>query len=226
MSQFPLLILCSGFGKRMLDLTLNQPKPLLKVNNKTLLANTINFFRDIGCNEFFINSHYLHDKIQIFINDNFSNLNINLVYEPIILGTGGGIKNIFNYTNNKHICVVNCDIFWEDYNKLDISHFLKDLNKVDNCKILLSKEKKFHGLKKDKGDFSIQNEYISNWNKENEIIFFSGLQIVNKKIFEASKFIFPINDIWNKLIINKSLKGELSRSNILHIGDKNSFVKL
>ena len=31
------LILCAGYGKRLNPLTLNQPKPLLKINEVTLL---------------------------------------------------------------------------------------------------------------------------------------------------------------------------------------------
>ena len=45
MSEFSLLILCAGFGKRMASLTKNIPKPLLKVKNTTLLANNINFLK-------------------------------------------------------------------------------------------------------------------------------------------------------------------------------------
>ena len=54
MVNFSLLILCAGFGKRMLELTLEKPKPLLKYKNITLLYNTINFFQNIGCNEFLL----------------------------------------------------------------------------------------------------------------------------------------------------------------------------
>ena len=57
MPNFSLLILSAGFGRRMLDLTTNTPKPLLKFRNKTLLGNTINFFRDIGCTDIYINTH-------------------------------------------------------------------------------------------------------------------------------------------------------------------------
>ncbi len=226
MPNFSLLILCAGFGKRMLDLTSNIPKPLLKFNNQTLLSNTVNFFQDIGCNEIFINTHYLNEKIEIFVNKEFYNYPINLIHEPSILGTGGGIKNIFNYTKNKNICVVNSDIFWQKENKLDIINFLKDFTNVTHCKILLSKKNNFQGLKKTKGDFNIQNGIISNWIKNNEVIFFSGLQIVSKNIFQKTTKIFSMNEIWNNLILGKNLKGDLISSKILHIGDKNSYETL
>ena len=223
MSEFSLLILCSGFGKRMASLTKNIPKPLLKVKNTTLLANNINFFKNLGCNNFFINTHYLHKNIELYINQNFKNYPINLFHEPIILGTGGGIKNIFNYTNDKNICVVNSDIFWQDKNKLDIKKFIFDLNKVTHCKILLSKKNNFFGLKNKKGDFYIKKDYVSKWIEGNEVMYYSGFQIVSRKIFNKTPKIFPMNEIWNDLILKKKLKAEIMNSNIKHIGDKNSF---
>ena len=36
------LILCAGYGKRLNPLTLTTPKPLLKINQITLLENCIN----------------------------------------------------------------------------------------------------------------------------------------------------------------------------------------
>ena len=226
MSKFSLLILCAGYGTRMLDLTKNIPKPLLKVKNKILLNNTINFFKEIGCNEIFINTHYLQDKIQNYVYKNLNDFPVNLIYEPSILGTGGGVKNIFNYTKNKKICVVNSDIFWLPDNKLDILNFLNDFNDINHCKILLSNKYNFYGLKKTKGDFNIKNNFITNWVDGNEIIFYAGLQIVSKNIFQNTTKNFSINHVWNKLIVDKKLKGDLIYSKILHIGDKNSFDNL
>ena len=226
MHKFSLLILCAGFGKRMLDYTKSIPKPLLKVNNKTLLGNTINFFKDIGCNEFFINTHYLHNKIETYINNSYADYPLKVIYEPSILGTGGGVKNIFNYTKSKNICVVNSDIFWEINNRPDIVNFLEDFNYVTHCKILLSKKNNFFGLKKSEGDFNFQNGIVSHWASGSEVIFYSGLQIVSKNIFDKTTKIFPMNEVWNNLIVNKHLKGGLIHSNILHVGDKTSFDEL
>ena len=56
------LILCAGLGKRLKPLTLEQPKPLLKLNNITLLENTINLIKELGIKKNFIK--YLPSKKQ------------------------------------------------------------------------------------------------------------------------------------------------------------------
>ena len=61
------LILCAGFGKRLNPLTLNMPKPLLEINNLTLLENTINLVKNLGIKKIKLNTFYLKDKIKIFI---------------------------------------------------------------------------------------------------------------------------------------------------------------
>ena len=42
------MILCAGFGNRLKPLTLDQPKPLLKIGNETLLSNTLKFLDNYG----------------------------------------------------------------------------------------------------------------------------------------------------------------------------------
>ena len=37
---------------------------------------------------------------------------------------------------------------------------------------------------------------------------------------------FSINEVWQKLILKKGLKGEIISSDILHVGDKNTFRQL
>ena len=41
------LILCAGFGTRLNPITLEKPKPLIELNNITLLENTINLIKEI-----------------------------------------------------------------------------------------------------------------------------------------------------------------------------------
>ena len=61
------LILCAGFGKRLSPLTIKTPKPLLKINNLTLLENTINLIQKLDVKKIKLNTFYLKDKIKSFI---------------------------------------------------------------------------------------------------------------------------------------------------------------
>ena len=50
------LVLCAGYGKRLNPLTLKNPKPLLKLNDLTLLENTINLIKELGIKKIFLSS--------------------------------------------------------------------------------------------------------------------------------------------------------------------------
>ena len=94
------MILSAGYGKRLLPLTKNCPKPLLKVGNETLLSNTIHFLEKFGIKKIIINVHYLSEKIIQYINKNKFNSDITIIEEKEkILDTGGGILNALNHFN-------------------------------------------------------------------------------------------------------------------------------
>ena len=47
------LILCAGYGKRLNPITLEKPKPLIEINQITLLENTINLIKSLGIKNLF-----------------------------------------------------------------------------------------------------------------------------------------------------------------------------
>ena len=73
------LILCAGYGKRLNPLTLSEPKPLLKINEITLLENCINLIDSLGIKKIIINTFYLKDKIEDFIRIKNFNLDIRII---------------------------------------------------------------------------------------------------------------------------------------------------
>ena len=223
MTSFSLMILAAGYGKRMQNLTETKPKPLLKINNKELLRHNIDFFLNLGCKKIVINTHYLHEQIKNFIKKYYSDKNIQLTYEKILLNTGGGIKNALTLLGNKNFLVTNVDTLWKEENKNDVLNFINNYEDTKTCKLLLSKDINFQGLKKSTGDFKLENMLVKRWEKNDPYLYYTGLQIINPLIFDLiEEKSFSINTIWNMLITNKNLRGEILNSNIAHIGDINA----
>ena len=61
------MILCAGYGKRLIPLTEQIPKPLLKVGEKLLLEYSLKFLETIGIKEIVINTHHLYEQFNTFI---------------------------------------------------------------------------------------------------------------------------------------------------------------
>ena len=64
------LILCAGYGKRVKPLTDVTPKPLLKINDLTLLHRCINLIESLDINHILLNTFYLQDEITNYIKNN------------------------------------------------------------------------------------------------------------------------------------------------------------
>ena len=87
------MILAAGLGTRMKPLTLDTPKPLIKVGSKNLLERSINLLENYGVEKIIINVHHLADQIEKFILNIKSNVKIDISNEKnLLLDTGGGVK--------------------------------------------------------------------------------------------------------------------------------------
>ena len=108
------LILCAGFGKRLNPLTLDTPKPLIELNNVSVLETCINLIESLDVNEIFINTFYLKDQIHNFINKKNFKPKISIIEDgKNILDTGGGIKNMLNHTKEDNVLIFNPDTIWK-----------------------------------------------------------------------------------------------------------------
>ena len=78
-----ILILNSGMGSRLGDLTKNVPKSLVKIaDNQTIFSRAINILADYS-DEFIITTGYLNNVLIKYCNNNFPNLNFTFVHNPV-----------------------------------------------------------------------------------------------------------------------------------------------
>ena len=219
------LILCAGLGKRLNPLTLENPKPLLKLKNITMLENCIKLIIKLGIDKIILNTFYLEEKIVEFISKKKFPIEIQIIKDgDQILNTGGGILNMINSSSENDFIIFNPDTVWDERYvdeilKMQNTYFSKNLNNI----LLLAKK----DLSFDKsliGDFSLKNDLIK---KENKDFIFIGCQILNKSLFK--NFIvqnFSIAEIWNELLKNDKLNGFESFNKFYHLTDLKIFKKL
>jgi len=220
------LILCAGYGKRLNPLTLNVPKPLLKINNITLLENSINIINQLGIKNIKVNTFYLKEQIREFIYNKRFSCKIEIIEDgKSILDTGGGILNLTKNSEDEDFLVFNPDTIWqkehlEVIKNMEVFYFKK---KINNILMVVNKSKSFD--QRLKGDFDLDLNNILN-NKEKNFIY-TGCQIINKNILSSiDTKCFSITEIWYRLINVNKLYGFESTSDFKHITDLEIFNKL
>ena len=220
------LILCAGFGKRLNPLTLTTPKPLLELNNVTILEKNINLIKKLGINKILINTFYLKEHFLNYLKIKNFEIDIDVVEDgKNILDTGGGILNMINYSNDNNFIIFNPDTIWSnDYQKeileMEKIYFSK---KLENIMLLVNKKLSFDDNLK--GDFNLTNNLVSK--SINKDFIYTGCQILNRNIFKKQNIKkFSILDLWNRLIDQNKLYGFESKKNFYHLTSLKTFNKL
>ena len=220
------LILCAGYGKRLKPITLDTPKPLLEINNVTMLEKCIQLIKNLGIKKILINTFYLKHHFPKFLKDKNFDIDIEIIEDgKEILDTGGGILNLIKHSNEDDFIVFNPDTLWTkkyeiEINKMEEFYFSKKLKHI-----LLLANKDFSFDKNLKGDFNLENNLIDREREKNYI--YIGCQILNKKLFLNETIEkFSISKIWFKLIDKKNLYGYESKQNFYHLTNLEIFKKL
>lgn len=104
------LILSAGLGSRLRPYTDHTPKPLFSVSGRPLLDRLIRQLISAGCTAVAINTHHLHHRIDSFLSTQSYGIKVFTRHEPILLGTGGAIKNLSDFWDDRPFFVINSDI--------------------------------------------------------------------------------------------------------------------
>ena len=220
------LILCAGLGKRLAPLTSKTPKPLLMLNDITILESCINTVIKLGINKIFLNTFHLGEKVSNFIkNQNFP-VDIQIIEDgDEILNTGGGILNMINHSDDKDFLVFNPDTLWnesyvDEINDMQNFYFKNQLNNI-----LMVTNKQLSFDQNLTGDFELKKNLLKKENNKNFI--YIGCQILKKDLFKNYKVkSFSISEIWKELLKKNELNGFESLIKFYHLTNLEIFKKL
>lgn len=116
--DLPVVIMAGGLGTRLKPLTNVIPKPLIPINDKTILEIILDQFHKIGCFEFYISVNYKHEILQYYLDSLETKYEVVLFKEEKPLGTIGSVSLLKGKINTPFF-VSNCDIIIDqDYREV------------------------------------------------------------------------------------------------------------
>jgi mannose-1-phosphate guanylyltransferase len=118
-------VLGAGLGKRFRPLTDDLPKPLVPIFHKPLITFAFDHLIDVGVRKLFVNTHHQPEKFSEFFPEaKYRECQIEFRHEPILLETGGGIKNAESWFGKEPFIIYSGDILTDvDLAPLVEEHF-------------------------------------------------------------------------------------------------------
>jgi NDP-sugar pyrophosphorylase family protein len=120
-------VLGAGLGTRLRPLTNDLPKPLVPIFQKPLITFAFDHLVESGITKLFVNTHHQPEKFaETFPTETYRDVPIEFRNEPVLLETGGGIKNIEDLLGKEPFIAYSGDILTDvDLTPLIDEHFRK-----------------------------------------------------------------------------------------------------
>lgn len=212
-SRLPIdaVLMAGGKGERLRPLTLETPKPLLKVGDKCIIDHNIDRLISYGVKNISVTVNYLKEQIEEHFVEPRGEVKVQTVREPKFLGTIGSIKFVENFYNDT-VLVMNSDLFtninYEDFflhfkehdaemsvaavpYTVSVPYGIFDL---DGRNIQGLIEKPTYNYYANAGIYLIKRSALD---EIPEDTFFNATDLIEKLIAEGKKVIrFPLNGTW------------------------------
>lgn len=195
-------ILGAGLGTRLRPLTAKLPKPLLYLRGKRAIEHIFDTAKNLGFNKVVVNTHHLPEEyIKAYPSRSYNGLNLEFVNEPVLLDTGGAIKNILKkYPDCERILVHNGDIFFDG----NLKDFCEKNSDKNAASLLLLNSGKNKNVSVNENEVSDMRFALKAPHKSTAQ--FSGIFIANKKFLDCAKNfngeIFSSVDVFLQLLKN------------------------
>jgi len=225
------VIMAGGVGTRLMPLTKNTPKPMLKIGDKPIMEYNVDLLISYGISHLTLSVNYLKEVIEDYYKDGAAKeLKISYVTENEPLGTIGAVKQIKEF-HNDYILVMNSDLLTNinleqmfselainnadmimattDY-KVQIPYGVVESNKNQ---IIALKEKPTYTYYSNAGIYIFKKELIDLIPSNT---FFNATDFLDKLLKENKKILhYSINNYW--LDIGKHVDFEKAQKDVNNI---------
>ena len=173
------VIMAGGKGSRLMPLTKEIPKPMLKIGGKPMIEYNIDLLKNYGIQNIHISVNYLAEKITSYFKDGKEReLNISYLTEDKPLGTIGALKGVEKFHNN-YVLLMNSDLL----TNLDLDAMFRKFISEDADMIIASTDYK---VQVPYGVMESNNNRITELKEKPTYTYFSnaGIYIFKKELVE------------------------------------------
>ena len=196
MKPYKAMILAAGLATRLRPLTLTRPKVLIPVQGRPLLHWLVGFLWSGGAEEIIVNGFHLSEKLLDYIDREDFPIPVHLRIEESLLGTGGGIRNVADFWDDRPFVVVNGDILsFIDLQELLSSHESSGATAT----LVLKDEPRFNGVQ-----VAEDGRILDFRGGADQHLAFTGIQVIHPGVLASIPADTPISiiDTYLDLISN------------------------
>jgi MurNAc alpha-1-phosphate uridylyltransferase len=205
-----LMISAAGLGRGMAPLTDRLPKPLISVAGRPLIDHALAISRAAGFRRIVVNSHYLGEMLE----SHLAGQDVNVLREPVLLETGGGLKAALNVLGPGPVATLNSDAVWAGANPLTELLAAWEPERMEAL-VLLSEPSRAEAHP-GKGDFS--RAAGGQITRPGPLIY-PGAQILwPDRVAERPEPVFSMNLAWDAMIAAGGLYGTVYSGHWCDVG--------
>lgn len=215
------MVLAGGYGKRMLPLTRDIPKPMVPLKGRPLIDHVLDRIAAAGVPRAVVNVHYCADVLEAHLQAR-TRPEIAISDErAALLDTGGGIVKALPLLGPGPFLIHNSDSVWIESVTPNLERLFAFWNPdiMDSAMLLASTATSlgYDGS----GDFVMDNDGRLDRRAEGRMtpFVFAGVSIAHPRLFEgAPTGPFSLNKLWDRAIDNGRLYGIRLDGTWMHVG--------
>ena len=117
------ILLAAGHGTRLRPLTDSIPKCLVPIKGRPLLGIWLEKLVDAKVGPFLVNTHYLADQVEAFIESSAFSSQVTIVHEEKLLGTAGTLLANSSFNNNEDVMLIHADNYCRaNFEEFKVAH--------------------------------------------------------------------------------------------------------
>ena len=212
------MVLAAGLGTRMQPLTNDIPKPLVSLNDETLIDRVLAHLTANGVTRIVVNTHFKADQIDAHLQGRDD---IVLSRETDRLETGGGVFNALMNFEDEPFYVINSDAVWLDGPSPTLSRMARLWDDTAMDALLLMQRMTNIIGESGMGDYFLTPLGEARRRSGSEVApyLFAGVQILHPRLFEScAPGAFSLNVLYDQAQAAERLYGVVHDGEWYHVG--------